>query len=257
MSWAVGRTWLTGGRRRAKAWPARVGDPVGQVGPTAGDQLEGEGRLRRRPRPRSATPVTAVTVDALDIDIRVRTALPSMPYDATRAAVGDRSGPRPVPGRDTSPGIVDGDGRRHRCHVRRRGSPPLLGGPGGGRPVGPVVRTVPDPRADHRTGGRCHRRGRGPGQGQRGREPGHLGQLPGAVDPGRLRHPGRQGGRRLHRRPARGGGGRVRGPADARPRPRPTCWSTRGYGPGRRSRCAGPSSSSPTIRGPSRRWPPC
>ena len=46
--------------------------------------------------------------------------------------------------------------------------------------------------------------------------------LPGPVHPGRVRHAGRQGGRQLHRRPARGGGGRVRGqagPAAERGRP--------------------------------------
>ena len=137
----------------------------------------------------------------------------SMPYDATRAAIPARS----TPGHARPTGVSGyrrGDGRCHRRHVRRRGPAPFVGGPGRGRPVGPVVRTVPDARADHRAGRRGHRRGGRPGQGQCRREPGHLGELPGAVDPRRVRAQGRQGGRRVHRRPAGGGGGRVRGQAD-------------------------------------------
>ena len=66
-----------------------------------------------------------------------------------------------------------------------------------------------------------------------------------------------QGGRRLHRCPARGGGGRVRGQAGPRPVRGGPAGGRGTAPPAPRSRCAGPWTSSPTTRGPSRPWPAC
>ena len=150
-----------------------------------------------------------------------------------------------------------GHGRCHRCHVRGRGPPAVLRGPGRGRPVGALVRAVHDPRPDHRAGGGRHRRSGRAGQGQRRREPGDLGRFPGPVDPGRVRRARRGRRRPVHRRPARGGGPGLRRRAGAGPlRGRPA-----GRGGGRRRRrghrCAGRSTSSPTTRSPSPPWPRC
>ena len=79
------------------------------------------------------------------------------------------------------------------------------------RPVGTVVRAVPDPRADHREGRRRHRWQGRADEGQRRREPGHQPGVPGAVDPGGVRPEGRPGRRRVRRRLPRAGGHAVRG----------------------------------------------
>ena len=114
------------------------------------------------------------------------------------------------------------DANRHGCHrrhLRDRCTGPVHRDHGGGRSVGVVVRAVPDPRPDPREGRRRDRRG-GAGQGGRGRQPAHGGDVPGAVHPGRLRHPGPQGGGQLHRSAARAGRAPVGRRAEPAPRPK-------------------------------------
>ena len=139
------------------------------------------------------------------------------------------------------------DDRRHRCHLRAGRARRSERGPGRRRPVGAVVRPLPHPRA------RSSRRSSTPPSGPwsssrstwtRTRRICH--DLPGAVDPGRVRPEGPAGRRRVHRGAPRGPGDRVRRAARPRRRPRPTCWWRRAT----RRRCAGPSSSSPTTPAP-------
>ena len=138
--------------------------------------------------------------------------------------------------------------RRHRCHLRTRCARPLHRGPGGGRPVGRVVRSVPHAGAHPREGGRRHRRQGGAGQGRRRRQPPGRVDLPGAVHPRRLR--ARRTARSSTRSSARCPSRRCRSSSTGwrRSRPRPTAWSRRAT----RRRCARRSSSSPTTRA---RWP--
>ena len=90
-------------------------------------------------------------------------------------------------------------------------------------------------------------RGRGrAGQGQRRREPAHRPDLPGPVDPRRLRHRRRAGRGPVHRCAARGPGHRVRPAAGSRARARPT----RSSPPVTRPPCARRSSSSRTTPAP-------
>ena len=117
------------------------------------------------------------------------------------------------------------------------------------RPVGAVVRSVPDARADHREGRRRHRRPGRAGQGQRRREPGDQPGVPGAVDPGRVRAARRPGRRRLRRR-LPGARGRS-GSSTACCRPRRRTRSPRCSPPATRPACARCSSSSPATRTPS------
>ena len=79
--------------------------------------------------------------------------------------------------------------------------------------------------------------------------PAIVGQLSGAVHPGGVRPEGRQGGRRVHRGPARGGRGRVRGPADPgalRGRP---AGGRRGAGRDRGAAAPGPRAAARPRRG--------
>ncbi len=145
--------------------------------------------------------------------------------------------------------------RRHRCNAGRRDRRPIRRRAGRGRPVGAVVRPVQDARPDHREGGRRDRRQGDPREDQRGREPGGVADVPGAVDPRRLRGEGPEGRRRLHR-----GDARVRrsssssiGSSPPRRRPRSNgCWASAT----RRRSAPRSSSSRPTTRS-SPRWPSC
>ena len=157
--------------------------------------------------------------------------------------------------------------RCDRRDLRGRGRGEVEDGPRGRRPVGAVVRPVPHARADHREGGRRHRRRGRAGQGQRRREPGDQPGVPRAVDPGRVRPARRPGRRRLRRRlpGARGPAVRRRRSCRPPPRARSPSWSP----PATRTACARRWRSSRATRTPSspsascsssavtatRRWP--
>ena len=87
-----------------------------------------------------------------------------------------RAGRRPYP-------VATVTDRRHRRDLRDRRLARSERRARRRRPVGAVVRAVPDARPDPREGGRRDRRQGGAGQGQRRREPAGLGRLPGAEHP--------------------------------------------------------------------------
>ena len=175
MSWAVGRTWLTGGRRSANERPECVGHPVGEIRAAPGDQIEAQRRLGALDV--GGHPLAdRFDVDALDgrIDCgcaasircswgRVRRRRSEPFHDATW-----RNQPAGVGG---SSRYRRRDDRRDRRHLRGGDPPALDGDPGGGRPLGTLVRAVSDPRSDPRAGRRRDGWSGRPGQGQRRREP--------------------------------------------------------------------------------------
>ena len=201
-------------RRAAQHEPRAVGagDAEGEVGVPAGDEVEGE-------RGDRATDVRNEPLgDRRDVDAG-QLAHVSPPY--RHCSGGTRSGPGPSPSPSPGPAVVTRRYRSthgHRCHRRNvpdRGRRPFARHRGARRPVGAVVRPVSHARPDPGEGHRRHRRQGRAGEGQRGREPGHLPGVPGAVDPGRLRAQGRPGGRRVRRRAARARRAGVRRRVDA------------------------------------------
>ena len=213
MSCAVASTWPSGGRRSTNRWPVGVGDAVGEVRVAAGDEVERPAvrcapgtwasnqdvtRSTSMPLMLSVMPLGLLRTPSPQVAEGIRAGtLPPMPIDVTDATfpaeVVERSKQVPV--------VVDLWAR--------------------------VVRSVQDARPDPREGDRRDRRQGRARQGRRRQQPADRGGLPGAGHPGRVRPEGRQGRRRVRRRPARGERAASSSPACSRPRRRtrsPACW---------------------------------
>ena len=201
----VGRGQHVADRRSAQrvGVTSGVGDPVGEVGSAPGDELE---RVRgHRARHVGRDPGGhGIPVDALHLGpggggvrggVRCCVHTPTLPAPTCRSRLG--AGPVVLPGGAAR--YRRNHGRRHRCHVRGGSAEALLRGARGGGPVGALVRALHDARPPPGTGGGRHRRRRGAGQGECGREPGRVQQLPGPVDPGGVRRAGRRRRRPVHR----------------------------------------------------------
>ena len=260
MSWAVAQH--VAHRRPAQGVGAAggVGDPVGEVGAAAGDELEGEGRRRRRRTLAASQSVTGPrsipSTSGVGVGRRGRRSVRRPCPDATRAGAS-----RPVPdgGRSARrPGIVAGDGRRHRCHLRGGGprrAPPRSRwwstcgprGAGRARPSGPILE-----QAVAATDGAVELAKVNVDENPAISASFQVQSIPAvfAVRDG-------AGGRPVHRRPARGRGRRRSSTGWPRRRPRPTCWPTRARAGDEALAAPGPRAAARPRRWPSRPWPRC
>ena len=245
----AGPTWQKRDHRRAvfAEWTNRAITRMDELAARSWSRSRTATRSRLPPRSRAAAwrakgAWRSASTRVLHFDIYLASG-------ATAAVADQLHFLRPPPGRErgsrAGPANLNLSGqRRNRTGVSAEGRRALQAGARGGRLLGRVVRSVPDPGPRPGEGGqRQERRDRARQGRHRPQSRGRPG-VPDREHPGRQGLQGRQGRRRVHRRhPA----GPDRGLPRTRSSPRkPTGWRT----PTTRSRCARHSSWTPVRRRP-------